>query len=313
MACERCGGNGGGSLSGTKCPACGMGGKGRSGKFLLAGGVALTVLALAVSVVTLYGGGDTESAGADGADASGGSPGGDVGGLGGTPQRIVPTALPPAASVSASASGSGSASASPTGPGSPSPSASGSRGTTATPKPPGSRGQGAAYSAWAGPGCSGGGVYAERGRYGDGNDGWYTVNSGGRRGDGCDGRFTAIPMSGSATKDGGGTATWSWYLGSGYTSCSVSVVVPESNRARDVAGKPTTYHILTGDDAGASAIRSFEVDQTALRGSGVIVEKIPVFNQQLSVRLVDRGVDRGSAEREGAHHAAAQMRADCRA
>jgi hypothetical protein len=267
----------------------------------------LTVLALAVSVVTLYGGGDAEPAGAEGADGADAS-GGDLGGLGGAPQRIVPTALPPSASVSASASAS--ASASPTGQGSPSPGPSGS--ATASPKPPGGR-QGAAYSAWAGPGCSGGGVYTERGRYSEGDAGWYTVNSGGRTGNGCDGRFTAIPMSGSATRDGEGTATWSWYLGSGYTTCSVSVVVPESNRDRDVAGKPTTYLILTDDDAGASAIRSFEVDQTSLRGSGVIVEKIPVFNQQLSVRLVDRGVDRGSAAREGAHHAAAQMRADCRA
>lgn len=71
--------------------------------------------------------------------------------------------------------------------------------------------------------------------------------------------------------------------------------------------------MLADPDDRDSAIKSFEIDQTSLRGSGLIVEKIPVRNQQLTVQLVDRGKDWGSGEIEGAHHAAAQMRADCRA
>ncbi|NUL04374.1 adhesin [Streptomyces lunaelactis] len=268
----------------------------RTGKILLAGGVVLTALALVVSAVSLYGGDSARA----GADASGGdSDFGRGDGLGGAPQRIEPSALPGT-----------SPSASPTGSSSPSPRPTGSRGGK-KPKPP-QNASSPSYSAWAGPGCSGGGLYKERGRYSDGDDGWYEVDEGGHRGDGCDGSFTAIPMSGSTTKDSDGTATWSWYVGSGYTTCSVSVVIPESRRDRDVAGEPTTYNVLADPDDQDSAIKSFRIDQTKLRGSGLIVEKIPVRNQQLAVQLVDRGQDWGG-DRDGAHHAAAQMRADCRA
>jgi hypothetical protein len=316
MACERCGGNGRGALPGLSCLECGVGGVGsrgdrdsrgaggawvaretlagrvsllsRTGKILLTGGAVLTALALIVSAITLYG---DDSAPTEAADDSDFVPDD----LGGAPQRIEPTALP-----GTSPSPSRSPLPTPTriGPG--------------KPKPP-QNANGPSYSAWAGPGCTGGGRYRERGRYSDGDDGWYTVQEGGHKGDGCDGSFTAIPMSGSTTKDSGGTATWSWYVGSGYTNCSVSVVIPESDRDRDVAGKPTTYNVLTDPDDGDSAIKSFQIDQTSLRGRGLIVEKIPVLNQQLAVQLVDRGEDWGSDERDGAHHAAAQMRADCRA
>ncbi|MFF4230949.1 adhesin [Streptomyces sp. NPDC001820] len=264
----------------------------RTGKILLTGAVVLTMLALAVSAVTLY---EDDRAPTEAAEDSPFIPGE----LGGAPQRIVPTALP-----GDSPSPSPSASRKPL----PTPTRIGPR----KPKPP-QNAQGPSYSAWAGPGCTGGGQYRERGRYSDGDDGWYTVDEGGHKADGCDGSFSAIPMSGSSTKDSGGTATWSWYVGSGYTSCSVSVVVPESRRDRDVAGKPSTYNVLADPDDEDSAIKSFEIDQTSLRGSGLIVEKIPVRDQQLAVQLVDRGIDWGSDERDGAHHAAAQMRADCRA
>ncbi|MFD9218654.1 adhesin [Streptomyces sp. NPDC060064] len=267
----------------------------RTGKILLVGGVVLMALTLVVTAVSLYGG-DSEQAGAD---ASGGASDSDFdrGDFGGAPQRIEPTALP------------GAPSESPTG--SPSPSPGGSQGEK-KPKPPQNVHR-PSYSAWAGPGCTGGGGYQERGRFSDGDDGWYTVYTGGHKGDGCDGSFSAVPMSGSPTKDSGGTATWSWYVGSGYATCSVSVAIPESERDRDVAGDPTTYTVLADPADQDSAIKSFEIDQTSLRGRGLIVEKIPVLNQQLTVQLVDRGKDWGSDQRGGAHHAAAQMRADCRA
>ncbi|MDQ1010182.1 hypothetical protein QFZ82_004667 [Streptomyces sp. V4I23] len=254
----------------------------------MTGVVALTALALALTACGPFGG-DTEPVGAQ---ASG--PDEDLDELGGAPQRIQPSDTPSPA---------------------PSPSPSLGRPKPKPPqktKPPRST-KGPSYAAWAGPGCNGGGRYEENGRYGGGDDGWYTVRSGGHRGDGCDGRFTAIPMSGSPVKDIGNSATWSWYVGSGYTTCSVAVVVPESDRAQDVAGRPSTYLVLKDPDDPGSAVKTFEIDQTSLRGRGLVIEKVPVHDQRLTVRLVDRGQDWGRDGRDGAHHAAAQMRAECRA
>ncbi|ATW49054.1 adhesin [Streptomyces peucetius subsp. caesius ATCC 27952] len=246
--------------------------------------IAVVVLALALAACGPY---DSEPAGASDDRSGGGGAADDIGDLGGAPQRITPTDTPGTPSTS---------------PG------------RATPKPPTKsepprNPQGPSYSAWAGPGCAGGGLYRENGRFADGTDGWYTVGSGGHRGDGCDGSFTAVPMSGSPTKDRGSTATWSWYVGSGYRTCSVAVVVPDGDRDQDVAGEPTTYNVLSDPDEPGSVVKVFEIDQTKLRGSGLVVEKVPVHDQQLVVQLVDRGRDRGG----DAHHAAAQMRAECRA
>lgn len=49
-----------------------------------------------------------------------------------------------------------------------------------------------------------------------------------------------------------------------------------------------------------------EIDQIRLRGEVVVIERVPVHDQRLTVRLVDRGRDR-----KGAHHAGAPMRAEC--
>ncbi|MFF8846783.1 adhesin [Streptomyces sp. NPDC015127] len=254
----------------------------RSGRLLLG------ALALALTLTGCGPFGDDAAP----ADARASGPDEDLDELGGAPQRIEPSDVP-----------------------APSPSRSL---VTPSPKPPATskppRPKSPSYAAWAGPGCTGGGRYEEDGRYSDGDDGWYTVRSGGHRGDGCDGRFTALPMSGSRVKDRGNTATWSWYVGSGYTSCSVAVVVPESARPQDVAGRPSTYLVLKDPaDPAGDAVRTFEIDQTSLRGRGVVIEKVPVHDQRLTVRLVDRGEDWGTAARAGAHHAAAQMRAECSA
>ncbi|MGW4030700.1 adhesin [Streptomyces sp. NPDC004838] len=271
----------------------------RTGKILLVGGVAVTVLALVATVAALSGD-DSTGAGAADASLSGGISG--IGGLGGAPERIQPTGSEPAGESEV-----------------PAPEPSGTLGVpgdgAATapdrPKSPQERGKTPSYSAWAGPGCVGGGTYKENGRYSDGFEGWYTVRAGGHKGDGCDGRFSAIPMSGSESKDYGNTATWSWYVGSGYSTCSVSVIVPKGPRPQDVAGDPSVYRVLADPGDDDSLVKTFEVNQKALRGRGAVIEKIPVRNQQLTVQLVDRGKDWGG-DREGAHHAAAQMRADCR-
>ncbi|WP_240138083.1 adhesin [Streptomyces sp. MUM 178J] len=275
----------------------------RTGRTLVVAGVLVTACALVLSVSVLYGGDDEATASTAG--PAGGEPQ-SPSDRAGAPQRILPSALPePPPSPS------------PTPTPSPSPSPSAPPSKTPPPPPPSPSVSPSAsrtsYSAWAGPGCAGGGHYREHGRYADGDDGWYTVPAGGHRGDGCDGRFTAIPMSGSATRDYGNTATWTWYVGSGYTHCSIAVTVPNPRRPQDAAGQPTTYHILTDPDDSRSAVKSFRIDQTELRGSGLIVVKVPVTDRRVTVRLVDRGIDWGSSDRTGAHHAAAQMRADCTA
>lgn len=298
MACEQCGdtsrrGNDrrrgdAGTQPSTACPECRPAARlflPHRGTLLLAGLVAVAALASAVS-----------ACGPDPSGASDRRPGGrgaadDIGDLGGAPQRITPSdpTDPPGT-----------------------PAASPGRATPKPPTktaPPPNDARSPAYSAWAGPGCAGGGLYRENGRFTDGAAGWYTVGSGGHLGDGCDGSFTAVPMSGSRTEDRGSTATWSWYVGSGYPTCSVAVFVPDSGRDRDVAGAPTTYHVLSDPDDPDSVLKVFEIDQTRLRGRGLVVEKVPVHDQRLTVQLVDRGSNEGG----DAHHAAAQIRAECRA
>ncbi|MER6912325.1 adhesin [Streptomyces sp. NPDC000594] len=317
----------------------------RTGRILLVGGIVLTALALAASVMTLRGGESSRSK-ENGAPRE---PGllpdelGDLGGLGGVPQRIEPS--PPAGSSGAgragdragerrstestksagSAGGAGSAarSSSPdprksreAASGTTAPSAGGTAGTAgAGGREPGRTGrdvQRPVYTAWAGPGCSGGGRYQEHGRYQDGDEGWYTRWSGGHRGDGCDGRFSALPMSGHDDSDGGGWVAWSWYVGSGFHWCDLTVVVPRAERGRDVAGDPSVYQVRAARSQGGGLLRSFAVDQVAQRGKALRISRVGVSDEQVTVRLLDRGRDWGEG-REGAHHAAAQMRLECRA
>jgi len=167
------------------------------------------------------------------------------------------------------------------------------------------------YTAWAGPGCTTG-DYVERGRFENGDAGWYTVESGGLTDSTCDGRFSAVPMSGSPTEDDGSSAVWSWYLGKGFRECALTVFVPTSVRERDVAGAPTVYRVLSDATDADSAYTGFAVRQTDHRGSPVDVKSYPVKGDTFAVQLIDRGRDWGDADRVGAHHAAAQLKASCR-
>ncbi|MFE7131858.1 adhesin [Streptomyces sp. NPDC057638] len=275
----------------------------RTGKTLLACGAALTAVALAASALQLSGG---SSEGGDG-DAPVAAAGDSLGGLGdleGAPERIEPSVPPPFPSPAVT-TGSASAPAPATRP-APAPTAMTSHPARAYPSRTAAR---PVYRAWAGPGCSGGGEYRERGRYHDGEDGWYSRARGGHRGHGCDGRFTAIPMSGSPDQDSAGSATWSWRLGPGYRHCALRVVVPRGERDQDAAGAPSVYQVLDHPDADRPR-RTFRLDQEALRGGTAVVRDLSVRGRWLTVRLTDRGVDWGEG-REGAHHAAAQMRAEC--
>lgn len=167
------------------------------------------------------------------------------------------------------------------------------------------------YAAWAGPGCTTG-DYAELGRFENGDAGWYTVESGGFRGSSCDGRFSAVPMSGSPSEDRGSSAVWSWYLGDGFSECTLTVFVPSSVRDADVAGNPTVYRVLSDPDDADSAYTGFAVRQPEHRGEPVDVKSYPVKGDTFAVQLIDRGRDWGDTELVGAHHAAAQLKASCR-
>ncbi len=175
---------------------------------------------------------------------------------------------------------------------------------------------GGAPSMWAGPGCTApSGRYREEGRFENGEAAWYTVREGGHQGDSCDGRFSAVPMSGSEDRDGDSSATWSFELGKAYKTyekCALAVHVPDTGRDRDVAGRPTFYKVLADPSDDHSTYAAFAVRQTVHRGSLVKVGSYAVKGDTFTVRMLDRGQDWGREELVGAHHAAAQMRLDCR-
>ncbi|MFD5423987.1 adhesin [Streptomyces sp. NPDC127084] len=181
-------------------------------------------------------------------------------------------------------------------------------GPTALPAPSGSAD---GFDQWAGPGCTTG-AYREIGRFENGTAAWYTVRSGGQDEDPCDGRFSAVPMSGSATRDATSSAVWSWKLDQEYERCSLAVYVPDTSRASEVAGDPTFYRVLADPGDTGSGYTGFGVRQTVHRGSLVPVGSYEVKGgTDFAVQLIDRGRDWGEAAKVGAHHAAAQMKLTC--
>ncbi|MFC5174629.1 adhesin [Streptomyces mutomycini] len=304
MRCQHCGGEHAGPLPGMVCPRCGSverspHGNGswiaretlmgrvstlpRRRKVLLAAGVGVAVAALATAAVPLLAAGSPgarpEAAGRAGAVPA------PIGG--GAPTRIGP--------IGSGGSGPGSGGSGPPREDAPQPPAGSAR---------------FRYTAWAGPGCTTG-DYTERGRFENGDAGWYTVESGGFSGSPCDGRFSAVPMSGSPGQDRGSSAVWSWHLGEGFQECALTVFVPSSVRDRDVAGAPTVYRVLSDPHDTESAYTGFVVHQPEHRGTAVDVRSYPVKGETFAVQLVDRGRDWGDAALVGAHHAAAQLKASC--
>lgn len=268
----------------------------RRRKALLAAGVVVAAGGLATVAALLLSGGGSVGGGTSRTDAAGRAgalPGPPDGIGGGAPTRIGPGEDAPAVPAPA-----------PDGPSAEAPEVPDAPGSTSTPE------EGRRFTQWAGPGCTAG-EYREYGRFERGEAGWYAVATGGFTGGGCDGRFTAVPMSGSPTEDRGSTATWSWHLGEGFRSCDLTVFVPEG-RARDVAGDPTVYRVLSDPADAHSAYTGFAVRQTQHRGSAVEVGNYPVKGDAFAVLLIDRGRDWGASDRVGAHHAAAQMRVVCR-
>jgi translation initiation factor IF-2 len=117
-------------------------------------------------------------------------------------------------------------------------------------------------------------------------------------------------MSGSATQDDNGIRVLWWFVvGAASRHCGVSVYVPASSNARDVAGSPAYYYVLR-DTANAWYAR-FAIDQVHNRGRWVPAGTYRVYNGQIVVKLVNRGVDWVGSTNTYAHLAAAQVRVTC--
>jgi len=148
--------------------------------------------------------------------------------------------------------------------------------------------------------------YYRIGTYSDGTAGWYR-RPGGWASNGCHGTFMAMPMSGNRSfDDPAAYAVWWFKTGAVHSgTCAVSVYVPNSGTARDVAGHPATYQVVRGAyDMGV--VRSFTVDQVAHRGHWVGVGSYPVSNGQFALRVVNRGEDP-----HGEHIAVGQVQLSC--
>lgn len=162
------------------------------------------------------------------------------------------------------------------------------------------------YSGVSGPECPTQ-RFQRDGYYSDGKEGWAT-HSGGFGGYGCAGKYLSMPMSGSSSKDSGGSATWLFDLPAAAKKCSISVHVPGSSDIVRVGGDPSYYTVYdrflprTNNLAG-----SFYVNQQDRRGTWYNVPgTFAVDAKKLSVRIHDRGRDS-----KYEHHAISTIKATC--
>ncbi|MET9921980.1 hypothetical protein ABZZ04_33665 [Streptomyces sp. NPDC006435] len=162
------------------------------------------------------------------------------------------------------------------------------------------------YSGVSGPECDTQ-RFQQYGYYTDGKEGWAT-HSGGYGGSGCDGKYLSMPMSGSSSKDSGGSATWLFDLPSTAKKCSVSVHVPGSSNIVQVGGNPSYYTVYDRFlPRTSNLVGSFTIRQTERRGTWYNVPgTFPVEAMKLSVRLHDRGEDDHYE-----HHAISAVKATC--
>ncbi|MGW2180953.1 hypothetical protein ACWCXX_23235 [Streptomyces sp. NPDC001732] len=162
------------------------------------------------------------------------------------------------------------------------------------------------YSGVSGPECDTQ-RFQQSGYYTDGKEGWAT-HSGGYGGSGCDGTYLSMPMSGSSSKDSGGSATWLFDLPSTARKCSVSVHVPGSSNIVQVGGNPSYYTVYDRFlPRTNNLVGSFTVRQAERRGTWYNVPgTFAVDAQKLSVRLHDRGEDNHYE-----HHAISAVKVTC--
>ncbi|MFY0510464.1 hypothetical protein ACOMD4_08705 [Streptomyces anulatus] len=145
------------------------------------------------------------------------------------------------------------------------------------------------------------------GYYNDGKEGWAT-HSGGFGGYGCAGKYLSMPMSGSSSKDSGGSATWLFDLPASAKKCSISVHVPGSSDIVRVGGDPSYYTVYDRFlPRTNNLVGSFYVNQQDRRGTWYNVPgTFAVDAMKLSVRIHDRGRDSRYE-----HHAISTIKATC--
>ncbi|WP_344581856.1 hypothetical protein [Streptomyces lunalinharesii] len=173
---------------------------------------------------------------------------------------------------------------------------------------PGSDSHGSAYSGIVGRGCgSKGATFTENGYYEDGDSGWIRDTTGGYTGDGCSGQYDAVPMSGSAAKDDGNSAVWTFTADSlNGATCKVQVHVPDNPDVKRVGGRSTFYSVHPGAGAGANTLGTFDIDQVENRGKWFTTGQLKSTGRSVAVVMHTRGEDA-----DGAHHAADVVKLNC--
>ncbi|MGW3658047.1 hypothetical protein ACWD6R_21185 [Streptomyces sp. NPDC005151] len=162
------------------------------------------------------------------------------------------------------------------------------------------------YSGVSGPECPTQ-RFQKSGYYSDGKEGWAT-HSGGFGGYGCAGKYLSMPMSGSSSKDSGGSATWLFDLPATARKCSISVHVPGSSDIVRVGGNPSYYTVYDRFlPRTSNLVGSYYVRQKERRGTWYNVPgTFPVDAKKLSVQLHDRGEDNNYE-----HHAISALKVTC--
>jgi translation initiation factor IF-2 len=162
------------------------------------------------------------------------------------------------------------------------------------------------YSGVSGPECPTQ-RFQKSGYYSDGKEGWAT-HSGGFGGYGCAGKYLSMPMSGSSSKDSGGSATWLFDLPATARKCSISVHVPGSSDIVRVGGNPSYYTVYDRFlPRTSNLVGSYYVRQHERRGTWYNVPgTFPVDAKKLSVQLHDRGEDNNYE-----HHAISALKVTC--
>lgn len=179
------------------------------------------------------------------------------------------------------------------------------------------------YSAVAGLACLGNATATynhDEGYYRNGLSGWLEVNNGGYTGDGCSGTYDAIPMSGTAGMAGSDPTAFSlynWNFSGSFTrgSCELSVYIPNTTDLIHVGGNPTYYQYWNQDYTWGSSVApagSFAITQVGELGKWVSEAPFAVTTGEVTVKLLNGGVDYNAAgSPDYHHHAAAPIRLTC--
>ncbi|WP_344446928.1 hypothetical protein, partial [Kitasatospora nipponensis] len=194
--------------------------------------------------------------------------------------------------------------------------------TTAAPQPPAATPAPPkpTYTAVAGPSCSNSttGFLGKDADYTLGTAGWLKSSTGGYSGDGCQAGYVSEPMSGNATSyDTSQGALWHFDFGASFkaASCRLSVYVPNSTDLTHVGGNPTHYYLFGQDYEYGMALTplgQFDVSQVSNRGKWVDQGPFSVTTGQVTLKMVNTGIDYTSATSH-AHHAASAVRLSCTA